>query len=182
MNCPACGALVEADAQFCAECGSPLENSETEATIVAQTWTVDAKSADPLVDKPVTAPETADDDGDLSPVTVETPVDDQSPSPTTLPETDTQPDEPQRSSSKDEPEPREPSDTAEAPPKETPSGENGGSNRKIRLIVGGVALLLIIILCCCSVIVGALFGIMESELGHEILRELGTISKSWPMA
>ena len=185
MNCPACGAPVEAGAQFCAECGAPLENSETEATIVNQTWPVDAESVDTPVDKPVTTPEAADDGGDL-PVAAETPDAGQPPSPTTSPETDTPLGEPPPSSGEDEPELHDPADTAtvsvEAPPEEIASGDIGGSNRRIRLIVGGVALLLIIILCCCSVIVGAIFGIMTSELGQEVLRELGAIPVHWPAA
>jgi hypothetical protein len=184
MNCPACGALVEADAQFCVECGSPLEDSETEATIVGQTLPVDAESAEPPVDKPVTVPEAANDVDDL-PDVAETPVVDPSPLPVAPPESDTQPEEPPRSSGENEPELSEPSDTAkaaaEAPGEGTPSGENGGSSRRTRLIVGGVVLLLIMILCCCSVLVGAMFGIMSSELGQEILRELGTIPKVWPV-
>jgi len=36
MNCPTCGAENEADAHFCAECGTPLENQDIEATIAGQ--------------------------------------------------------------------------------------------------------------------------------------------------
>ena len=36
MNCPTCGAQNDVDARFCAECGTPLENPDIEATIVGQ--------------------------------------------------------------------------------------------------------------------------------------------------
>ena len=40
MNCPTCGAENDADAHFCAECGTPLENQDIETTIAGQTFTV----------------------------------------------------------------------------------------------------------------------------------------------
>ena len=185
MNCPACGAPNETDAQFCAECGSPLENNETEATIAGQKWSIDPESADPGIDEPVTVSEADENTGDL-PVVPESTVVGQFPSPTTPPEPDDQPDEPSPSSIEDEAELPESPETAEpeaeVSPKEVSPGANGGSSRKVGFIVGVVALLFIIICCCCSVFVGAMFGLLTSELGQEILRELGAISVHWPVA
>lgn len=183
MNCPACGAPNEADTQFCAQCGSPLENDEIEATIAGQKFLVDSEPVDPTVPEPATAPE-ADSSSDLT-VAAETIMVDQIPPPAGLPESDDQPDEPLPSSTENEPVTPKSPETAEAlaepPPNETPAGANGAGDRKIRFIVGGVALFLIIICCCCSVFVGAMFGILTSEAGQEILRELGAISLNWPV-
>jgi hypothetical protein len=43
MNCPTCGAPNDADARFCAECGTPLENPDNEATIIGQRFNIKAE-------------------------------------------------------------------------------------------------------------------------------------------
>ena len=183
MNCPACGAPNEADAQFCAECGSLLENNEIEATIAGQKWPVDSESVGSAADEPAVASQ-SDVSSDL-PAETETETIDQAASPPAVPESDDQPEELLAVPVEDQPTiPESPEivePLAEPLPKETPADVDGAGGRKGRFIMGGVVLLFIIICCCCSVFAGAIIGVLTSESGQEILRDLSAISMGWPL-
>ena len=183
MNCPACGAQNETDAQFCAECGSPLEDNDIEATIAGQMWTVEPEPVDLVADEPVIPPEPDISDNVLA--ATPTMTDDQIASPTTRPEAEdlTVIGEDLLSPIEDEPVIPEPPETitpvVESPSEKAPADETSTGSRKMWYIVGGVALLLIIICCCCSIFIGAAIAVLSTDGGLQIMPDLSAISADW---
>jgi hypothetical protein len=153
MNCPTCGAQNDADARFCAECGTPLENPDVEATIIGQKFDMFDDLADDdmtIMSTPARLAEEAktlavDPDAMAAAFQPE-------PAPASLtdsarvamlPATPPEADEP------DSPRASRPSPT---PPPAAAEGKSGGS-KKILMTVGSIILFIVILCCCCSMII-----------------------------
>jgi len=173
MNCPTCGAQNEADARFCAECGTPLENQEIEAAKAEQVFddsdedkTILSSPADLAAEqaKTLTVDEAklaaALDEGEEA-----APASQPSPSP------ETPASEPEL-----EPEPAGPGSGSggESGGADSSGGESGG-NRKM-IIIGAVVLLLLFC-CCCSVAIGGAIG-SDPDAFEDILRDLTALPVS----
>jgi hypothetical protein len=201
MNCPTCGTPNDADARFCAECGTPLENADNEATIVGQRFNFDQMSDDLAADSPVdpvSEARTVSVDQDfLADVLQDTGVDDDpltdsalaalTPTSETEPEPSPVPSAPvvESPAGVDLPSPAEeeavisdiPSPADASPPAaDTPAEDSkSGNSKKMIYIIGGILLFLILCCCCSSIIAGTILpGILE-ELTEEIMMDLGSI-------
>jgi hypothetical protein len=145
MNCPNCGAENDAEARFCAECGTPLEPQNTKATDEDQ----------PFVDAEVTMMSSRSEiAAQLKTMTV-----DQAQMAAAAEESGT--------GSPAEPEPIPPPPPIRPPSQPSTSG-SGGQNRKMLYIIIGVIVVLILCCCCSSI----LFGIVFAEDIQDALDEL----------
>jgi len=166
MNCPNCGAENDADAHFCAECGTPLENQDIEATIAGQ----NLRDADN--DATVFAGPDAIAVEDEKTVSV-----DQAMLANALAN---------EAASASQPETSPPS----APPADSTGGAGAGgaspgddagdnNNRKMWIIVGVITLL---ILCCCCIFSIALGSILRSYPGiFENINDLSSLPAYLPL-
>ncbi len=180
MNCPTCGAQNDADARFCGECGTPLENPDVEATIIGQKFELpdelDFGDNDmTIMSTPARLAEEAKTlavDQDAMAAAMED-IAPPAPSltdsaraamlPPSLPE-DAPPGVPPVMGS---PEP------AETPPPVIEE-KKGGSSKKILLTVGGILLFFIILCCCCSMAMGASI-VSDPNFMEDLMRELSSI-------
>lgn len=155
MNCPTCGAANDPDARFCAECGTPLENQDIEATISGQLIQPDEEDATVVstlkdlaaqdktlaVDQAQVADALAEAESEVvppgpsSPPPLESPAEPVDVEPVTPP-----PDRPE---------------SASPPPA---AAQNGDSKKKTWLIIGIIAALAILLCCCCSLVIGGVLG------------------------
>ena len=188
MNCPTCGAANEADAHFCAECGTPLENQDIEATIAGQVL-VDPDNDMTIMSTPEQlAAEQAKtvtvDHSDVVEAVAATEVEENAPSGI---ETEPPPPPPPPAS----PPPPPPVDSSpppasdggsDVPPVATDiaSDDEGGSN-KTMMIVGIIVAVLLLCCCCCSLGAGASLG-SDPELMEDIIRELSFVPGYLPFA
>lgn len=176
MNCPNCGAKNDADARFCAECGTPLDNAVLEAakvegfeeadeeqTIIstadeiaveAKTLTVDQAEVMAAVEE-VDNTEEADDEGSTS--------------------------EPESSSP-----PLESAPAGAGGDDQNGGGMDGedgsgesGSNRTL-IIVGVIVVVVLLLCCCCSVLVG---GVVGSDPGavEDLIEEISMLPVYLPL-
>ncbi len=187
MNCPSCGAKNDADVRFCAECGTPIESSDTdnEATVIGislqdlgsdipdlsamgeasedKTMTVDHSEAE--VNIPTEDIAVADMDADMA-----------KPAPPV-------------------PEPEKPVSSARTPTPDSTSepiisadaGEGGstgssggvaeladsGQNKTMWIVIGVIALLFLCC-CCCSLGFGGTIG-SDPDVLEDLIRELSLV-------
>lgn len=170
MNCPTCGAENEADARFCAECGSPLEDQAAEA--------IKAERVFSQVDEDATIISSA---GLLAEEEAKTLAVDQAQLSAALEDASA------GAPSDDAPEPEpEPKPVPPAQPASGGSGgdqgessfsgggESGGGKNRTLMIVGIVAVVLLCC-CCCSLAIGATIG-SDPELLEDMIDELSMVS------
>lgn len=171
MNCPTCGAQNEADARFCAECGTPLEDQEIEAAKAEQVFddsdqdkTILSSPADLAAEQAKTL---TVDEAKLAAALDEG----QEAAPASQPSPEAPASEPEL-----EPEPAGPGSGSggESGGADNSSGESGG-NRKM-IIIGAVVLLLLFC-CCCSVAIGGAIG-SNPDAFEDILRDLTALPVS----
>lgn len=167
MNCPTCGAENEADARFCAECGSPLEDQAAEA--------IKAERVFSQVDEDATIISSA---GLLAEEEAKTLAVDQAQLSAALEDASA------GAPSDDAPEP-EPEAAPPAQPVAGGSGgnqggssfsgggESGGGKNRTMIIVAIVAIVLLCC-CCCSLVVGGAIG-SDPELLEDIMDELSLV-------
>lgn len=179
MNCPTCGAHNEADAQFCAECGTPLQSTEIDTPISGEIIDMPTEpdndatilsGADDLAAqiRAATAESEAAEAGTPEPVSEpEPPVETPPPLPPSQPETPAV-----------EPPVQEFSGSAPLPAA-PPSAKSGGSNKKL-LIVGGVALAFALLCCCCALLIGGVLG-SDPNMVEDILREISGLPLQLPL-
>ena len=172
MNCPTCGAENEADAHFCAECGTPLENQDIEATIAGQVFVED--------DSDMTIMSTSDQ---LAAEQAKTVSVDHSKVADMLEEDIAS--EPPPGMVSEPPPTSSPPPPVSVPPADDGNGDKpvggtvvsdddkGGSN-KTMMIVGIIVAVLLLCCCCCSVGIGASLG-SDPELMEDIIRELSFV-------
>ena len=195
MNCPTCGAENDADARFCAECGTPLENPDIEATIIGQKLDIpdDFDSDMTIMSSPARLAEEAktvavDQDAladafdESGSALKDNPFEEAEASLTDSARAALMPSEPKKpaaaESPPDPPQPDPPPSEPTAPPpggQTGPvSGGDGGSNRKILMAVGGIVLFLVILCCCCTFF---MFGsvLSDPDALEDIMRELGSL-------
>jgi len=180
MNCQTCGAKNDDDALFCAECGTPLENQDIEATIAGQVIDVNvdddsdrtimstsedlaAEAKTGAVDYARIAAAMAEEE---TPAEIDDPFDPASlgPPPVPMPSTG------------ETPAPAEDLAPAEipvaAPAVEKPvdaEGESGGSKKTMWIIIGVVLFVLALCCCCASVGIGSILA------DPDILNDLGSL-------
>jgi|GEM_PF-1648633 len=158
MNCPNCGAKNEAEARFCAECGTPLDDVVVETAKVEQVF--DETSEDMTI---ISTPSEAAAEAktlavDQAKVVAGVEEGDEKDDAETG-SNDDLPSEPESS-----PPPSTPSPTAAGGGDQNGGGvdlggdSNGGSNNRTLIIVGVVVLVLLLLCCCCSVLIGAAIG------------------------
>jgi len=169
MNCPNCGADNDAEARFCAECGTPLDNvvvetakveqvfneADEEMTIISASGELAAEAKTLTVDQAevVATEEDADkveevDDDGLEDV----------PEPSPPPSTPS----PADSGGNDE----------DGGGMDLGGGDDDGSgNNRTLIIVGIVVLLVLLLCCCCSVLVGVAVG-SDPNVIEDLMREI----------
>lgn len=190
MNCPTCGAQNDADARFCGECGTPLENPDVEATIIGQKFEMpddfDSDSFDNDMTIMSTSARLVEEaktmavDQEAMAAAMEEP-DTPEPSLTDsaraamLPPSPPEADEPVSAGTGG----RVPPDSTGEPPSTPPpvtaaAAESGGKSKKILMTVGGIILFIVILCCCCSMaMVGSLLS--DPNALEDIMRELGSL-------
>lgn len=176
MNCPTCGAENEADAHFCAECGTPLENQDIETTIAGQAFVEDDSDMTIMSTPGQLAAEQAKtvsvDHSEVADVMGQEGAESEPP-----PSVESEP--PPIAST-----PPPPPPPVSAPPAddgdgdgpvvgEVVSDDKGGSN-KTMMIVGIIVGVLLLCCCCCSVGTGASLG-SDPEIMEDIIRELSFV-------
>ncbi len=165
MNCPTCGAPNDADARFCAECGTPLDGPEDiEATMAGRIFrpaeddmTILSRPEDLIAQEKTLAV----DQAQIAEVLSGTEPDEAAPSP--------MPKLPQAAV------PSGAEDDVHVSEKVPPAAGGGRDKRKTWIIVGAVLLLFVILCCCCSVVIGAALG------DPDIQREIEGIFGSLPL-
>ncbi len=170
MNCPTCGAENEADAHFCAECGTPLENQDIEATIAGQIL-IDADNDMTIMSTPE----------QLAAEQAKTVAVDHSQVADMLP--------PEEDGDKDsipsgvevEPPLPPPSAPVDVPPAADDGGDGGpvvgavvsdddkGGSNKTMIIVGVVVAVLLLCCCCSSFGVGVLAALEDPDLLEDFI-------------
>lgn len=174
MNCPNCGAKNDADARFCAECGTPLDDVVVETAKVEQVF--DETSEDMTImsasgGAAAGAKTLAVDQAKVVAVAedidnAETVDDDDSAS------------EPESSP----PSPSSPA-TADAGGGDQNGdgmdpgggdGDSGGSNRTL-IIVGVIVLVFLLLCCCCSVLIGVAIGSDPGAI-EDLIEEIAMLS------
>lgn len=167
MNCPTCGAENDADARFCAECGSSLENQAVEAAKAEQAF---EEAADPdmtimsMPDDLASEAKTVAVDQDQVNAAVE---EASTPSAAEV-ETGTL-------------EPATPGvEGGGGSHQQTPlGGDESGGNRRMWIIIGVVAVV-ILLCCCCSLAVGGVLGSDPGTL-EDIIEELSLVATYLPL-
>lgn len=168
MNCPNCGAANDADARFCAECGTPLENQDNEATIVGHSLK-DIDDDAPVLASPDQIAAEDEKTVTVDQATLNNAQADQSPSPP------------------------QPEAAAPSPPPVTPAsggmdqggtsvvGDTGGDSKRTMWII--VAIIVVVILCCCCFSIG-IGGAIGSDPGviEDIIDELSWLPLHLPLA
>jgi hypothetical protein len=181
MNCPTCGAANDADARFCAECGTPLENQDIEATMVGQViepadndMTIMSTAKDLAAEAKTMSVDEAEVANFLADTEAETPPAPSTPPPLTppdppaaqVPESDFKgallPDEPVEELVSD-PSP---------PPPSAGTGGGGGNRKTIMIIVGAVLFFALVLCCCCSMAIG---GALNDPDVQDILQDLSSL-------
>ncbi len=165
MNCPTCGAPNDADARFCAECGTPLDGPEDiDATMAGHVFrpaeddmTILSRPEDLIAQEKTLAVDQAQIADVLSGAESEEPTEPPMPK---LPEAVI---------------PSEVEDAADVSEIAPPAAGGGRDKRKTWMIIGGVVLLLVILCCCCSVVIGAALG------DPDVQREIEGIFSSLPL-
>lgn len=165
MNCPTCGAENEADARFCAECGSPLEDQAAEA--------IKAERVFSQVDEDATIISSA---GLLAEEEAKTLAVDQAQLSAALEDASAG----APSDDAPEPEPAPPAQPAaggssgnQGESSFSGGGESGGGKNRTMIIVAIVAIVLLCC-CCCSLVVGGAIG-SDPELLEGIIDELSLV-------
>lgn len=168
MNCPTCGAPNDVDARFCAECGTPLDKQDIDATISGQIIepfdndaTIMSRPEDLLALEKTLAVGQAQIADVLKEITPETPpvLAEEKPSPLPrLPEAVAPPDVP----------------AATHDAKSTPPAAGGRSKKTLWMIIGGIVVLLALLCCCCSVAIGGVLG--DPSIQDSIMEGLGALS------
>jgi hypothetical protein len=147
MNCPNCGAENEAEARFCAECGTPLDaQPEVESTppeAAGEDQTI--LSSGPLVAEDAKTVSVTQDD--VAVAGAEPEVEVESPS-----------------------SPEESSPPAEALPKGGSASSGPGWASQRNLII--IAVVVLVLLCCCCLTLG-LLGTAFSDVFEDIMYEFG---------
>lgn len=183
MNCPTCGAQNDADARFCAECGTPLENPDIEATIVGQKFEIpdDFDSADNDMTIMSTSARLVEEAKTLAvdQEAMAAAMDEAPSAGASLTDSARAAMLPPSPPEADEPDATDFSGPSAMKPPSTPSagsdaGAKGGNSKKILMTVGGVILFIVILCCCCSM---AMVGSVLSDPNalEDIMRELGSI-------
>lgn len=171
MNCPNCGAENDAEARFCAECGTPLDDVVVETAKVEQVFddtsedmtilstpseaAAEAKTLAVDQAKVVAGVEEGDEKDDA-----ETGGDDDLPS------------EPEASPPPSTPLPSAGGGDQNSGGMDLGAGgdsDSGSSNRTL-IIVGVIILVLLLLCCCCSVLIGAAIG-SDPNTFENLMRE-----------
>jgi hypothetical protein len=141
MNCPNCGAENDADARFCAECGTPLDQPDADETIAGR---VDLADSDMTMIS--TRPDLAAQEKTMR-------VDQEQLAAAA---------EAGTAASTSEPVPPPPGDVPRDVPRESYPSEPGNlggiqSNRNLWIVIG-VILILMLCCCCASIFIGIAFA------------------------
>ena len=165
MNCPTCGAENEADARFCAECGTSLESEAVAAAKASQAF--EEPDGDATI---MSMP------GDLA-SEARTLAVDQAQVAAALENNNEEPPAPEAEA--------EPVSSIVEPAPVDTGGDFGGSsvggsgdgngqdNRRMWIIIG-VVVALVLCCCCCSIAIGGSIG-SDPEILEDIMGELGTL-------
>lgn len=149
MNCPNCGAENEADARFCAECGTPLDTQpEVEPTppeAAGEDQTI--LSSGPLVAEDAKTVSVTQDDVAAAAAESEAAVEIESP-----------------------PSPEESSPPGGTLPKGSAGSSGPGWASQRNLII--IAVVVLVLLCCCCLTLG-LLGTAFSDVFEDIMYEFG---------
>ena len=150
MNCPNCGAKNEAEARFCAECGTPLDDVVVESAKVEQAFDETSEDISTSSEAAAEAKTLAVDQASVVATTEE------------VNSTETVDDGDSSSTPESSPPPPAPADAGGGDHNGGMDlgggdGDSGGSNRTL-IIIGVVVLALVLLCCCCSVLIGAAIG------------------------
>ncbi len=186
MNCPSCGTNNDVDARFCEACGTPLENQDSEATVIGILPGIDDNDNDMTIlsnpgDFEAEAKTMRVDEAMLAAAAAE--ADKAAVSePPTPPVSPTPPPTP---SSPSPPSGGEPLDGGgfsggDVPPQHIDTTTSGGNKNRMLIIIG-VILLTLICCCCCPLVFGGGLGFSDPDAIEDLIRELSMLPVYLPL-